>query len=137
MISTFRSSEANGNFQVFSHSLTYSLFKSERPTLNANSYAPFQVVVGKGEGIPSLHGPEDMVTGRHRMGTRTFLQTNSHIPSACILTLHPVILPIPYLVFSHLVKLTACILCFIFHSNPQHCCRYVCTLMQVRKDACL
>lgn len=42
----------------------------------------------------------------------------SYTPSACILTLHPVILPIPYLVFSHLVELTACILCLIFHSIP-------------------
>lgn len=45
--------------------------------------------------------------------------TQTHIPSACILAPHPVILPIPYHILSHLVGLTACILCFTLNSIPR------------------
>lgn len=55
-------------------------------------------------------------------------------PSTCILTLHPVILPIPYLVFSHLVKLTACILCFMLHSIP---CIVVGLCVRLCKRGCM
>lgn len=71
--------------------------------------------MGKGKRLPPFHRPEE-VNGEWVQGL--FFSPQSYTPSACILTLHPVILPIPYLVFSHLVELTACILCFIFHSIP-------------------
>lgn len=57
----------------------------------------------------------------------------TYIPSACILTLHPVILPIPYLIFSHLVQHTAGILCFIFIPCIVVC---VCTSKQVQMHVC-
>lgn len=94
---------------------------------------------GQRKGIPHLHRPEEMVPGQQstQMGLRTALPIQTCPPSACILTRHPVILPIPYLVFSHLVERTACILCFILHSIP---CTVVCMFVYawglIRLNSC-
>lgn len=111
--------------ELFAHPLRHSL--SLYPNMpfcllkgNVNLLRPIQVV-GKGKGYLLLKGQRKWFQGnsQHKMGPEECSSNpQTYTPSACILTLHPVILPFPYLVFSRLVELTACILCFILHSPP-------------------
>lgn len=105
--------------------------------------APFNCLTNKGDLLPRSGGYRKWLGGRRehkgRAGGCTWV--HSH---ACILALHPVILPLPYLASSHLLRLPACILHFSLRSplptsppplSPACVCVYACA--RARKDTCL
>lgn len=83
-----------------------------------------------------------MAPGQERTqkgGRELHFSLQSCTRSACILTLHPVILPFPYLVLSHLFGFSACILHLIFTQHPLHCyeCVYACVSAEGHMFVCM
>lgn len=82
-----------------------------------------------------------MVVVNTKGGQRLHFTLQTYTRSACILTLHPVILPISYLIFSHLFELSECILSFLFFifyiASPALLWVRVCLCKCGRRDVCL